>query len=95
MNKNIIPPGKISAPEPIKREFGGKIYVRVNIVLEKHNTGKAALVQLKAGQIINGCKVKSGQDTWIPNHLHLDATSYADGKGIWVLKEFYDKMRFV
>lgn len=93
---DIKPKGKVSSPEPSKRRgLGDKIYCRVGIVEYKRNTGKATLIQLKAGQVINNFKISKGTEIWIPNTLWTAGIFLPLDKHIWIEEDFYNKLRFV
>lgn len=88
--RKIIPPLEI-------QNIGDKPFVKVFILHELHNSGKATKYALRVTQVINNCKVTAqNQDVWIPNHLfHASTIFNPTNKYIWIEKSHYDKMRFV
>jgi glyoxylate carboligase len=80
---------------PEIRNYLGKdqVYVRITSLL--HDTGKASRWKVKNRQWINGYRVNaSNNELWIPNHIHSFNDRVVD-KGVWIDKDFYDKMAFV
>ena len=80
---------------PIIRDSHGKDQVLVYITSCLHDTGKASRWKIKNRQWINGYRVNaSNNEVWIPNHQHISNGQIVE-KGVWMDKDFYDKMAFV
>lgn len=80
---------------PTTRELIEKNQVLVHITSCIFDTGKATKWKLKNNQWVNGYKVKaSNNEVWVPNSFHIFNGATVE-KGIWIDKDFYDKMAFV